>query len=465
MSTKNPLVEKSAAVAAMGGEWELVTTLLGGTTAMRAAGKRYLPQFAKEEDEAYEKRLKRSVLFPAFKRTISTLSGKPFSKALTLSDDTPSQLREYMEDADQQGRNLHAFAADVFQTALSYGLGGILVEFPVAKPKPNGQPYTQAEEAAMGLRPYLVKISPHQLLGWRAERVNGVWQLTQLRFTECVTEADGAYGEKEIKQVRVLMPNAWEIHRPNAKGEWVLYDGGVNTLGKVPFVPVYGERLGFMSGRPPLIEVAHLNVAHWQSASDQQNILHVARVPILAVVGVDDDYKLVIGASSATKLPVNGDLKFVEHSGKAIEAGAADLKDLEERMRQAGAELLVLAPRVTATQVHTENALGACLLQSIVEDFEDALDQVLALAAEWLKLPQGGKVTLFKDFGAATLAEASAQLLLSMNIAGKLSDATLHGELQRRGILSSDLSWDDERERIESQGPAPGMEGGNIGQG
>lgn len=453
---KKTVATKTDAVLAMEADWALADALMGGTRTMRMAGKTYLPQFPKEEDAAYEKRLKASVLFPAFKRTVQTLAGKPFSKQLALSEDMPSEIKTLTEDIDLQGRNLHAFCAEVFRSVLGRGLAGILVEYPVVKANttPGANPLTQADEKAQGLRPYWVEIKATQLLGWRAARANGAWVLTQLRFMECVSEEDGPYGEKSVEQVRVITPTTWEIHRQNAKKEWVLYDNGINTLGVVPFAPVYGERLGFMSGRPPLIEVAHLNVAHWQSASDQQNILHVARVPILAAVGVEDTYNLVVGAQSATKLPLGADLKYVEHSGKAIEAGAKDLADLEERMRQAGAELLVLAPKITATQVHTENALGMCLLQSITEDFEDAVDYALSLTAKWLRQAKGGTVTVFKDFGAATLAEASAQLLVGMALAGKLSDETLHAELQRRGILAADVTWEQERERIEAQGPA-----------
>jgi hypothetical protein len=50
----------------------------------------------------------------------------------------------------------------------------------------------------------------------------------------------------------------------------------------IPFVPLYGTRLAFMMGISPLRDVAYLNVKHWQSQSDQDTILHVARVPILA---------------------------------------------------------------------------------------------------------------------------------------------------------------------------------------
>jgi hypothetical protein len=45
-------------------------------------------------------------------------------------------------------------------------------------------------------------------------------------------------------------------------------------------------RCAFGDGEPPLLDLAYLNVKHWQSQSDQDNILHIARVPILALIGV-----------------------------------------------------------------------------------------------------------------------------------------------------------------------------------
>lgn len=462
MTTKQKTVAtRSSELDKLASDWDLAATLLGGTKAMRTAGEIYLPRFPKEDVKAYKARLESSVLFPAFPRTVASLAGKPFSKAITVGDDVPGRIKDWCDDVDLQGRNLHVFGASVFRTAMSHGMSGILVEYPVVRQVAT-RVLSQADEAAMKVRPYMVEIKPSQLLGWRIIRVNGSWALSQLRFKECVTEPDGPYGETEIEQVRVIMPTSWEIHRKNEKDEWVLYDFGINTLGVVPYVPVYTERVGYMVSKPPLIELAHLNVAHWQSYSDQRNIVHVARVPILAAIGVEDNYELIIGAQSATKLPMDADLKYVEHTGSCIEAGRNDLKDLEERMRQIGAELLVLAPgQVTASQVISEDAVSKCLLQSYAEQFEDSLDAALDLMAKWANERTGGHVALYKDFGVATLAEASSKLLLDMNLAGKISDETLHEEMQRRGILSPDSDWDEEKEKLTRQGPEPGSSGPN----
>ncbi|UOF79499.1 portal protein [Caudoviricetes sp.] len=442
----------------MATNWALVGALLGGTTAMREAGQAYLPRWPKEEPADYEVRLKAAVLFPAYGRTVKTLAGKPFSKPITVGEDVPKRIQEWMKDIDLEGRNLDAFASDVMESALGYGLGGILVEYPKVNP---GSIRTEAQERSAGLRPYWVEIKAKQILGWRAARVSGEWRLMQLRLMECIEEPDGDFGTEEIEQVRVLEPGKWATYRyASDRADWVKYESGVTTLSIIPFVPVYGGRTGFMTSVPPLLELAHLNVAHWQSASDQQNILHVARVPILTVTGVDETWTMTVGSSSAIRLPDQSEMKYVEHTGSAIDAGQTDLDKLEERMRQAGAELLVIAPGyVTATQVNTENAVGMCVLQRITQGFEDSLDQALQITADWIREATGGHVTIYNDYGVATLQEASAQLLLSANQAGKLSDETLHSEFQRRGILSTDTSWEEEKDRLDQQGPALGVMG------
>ena len=475
---KPTVATPSAAVSRMSADWTLAAALLGGTRAMREAGKAYLPQWPKEDPLAYAARLATAVLFPAYSRTVNTLAAKPFSKPVQIGDDVPPQLVDWMEDVDCEGRNLHAFAADLMECAMGYGLCGILVDFPDSAEVPTTAAgvRTQADEAAAGLRPYWVHIKPHQIIGWRASRVRGEWVIQQLRIKECVEEADGEWGAKEVEQIRVLEPGLWRTYREvkTAPGtQWQPHKEGVTTLDFVPFVPVYGKRCGFMVGEPPLIEVAHLNVAHWQSASDQQTLLHVARVPILTAVNVSDSngpngeivrWEMTVGASAAVRINgENADLKYVEHSGAAIEAGAKDLETLEDRMRQAGAELLVVgngaAAKMTATQVATENEVGMCALQRIALALEDALDLALDYTARWVNLgaDAGGHVTLFSDFAVATLAEASAELLLKANQAGKLSDESLYSELQRRAIVAPDKSWDDERELLDAQGPTPGL--------
>ena len=257
---------------------------------------------------------------------------------------------------------------------------------------------------------------------------------------------DGEFATKVIEQVLVLEPGKWTRYRQDKEKVWVIYADGVTTLDVVPFVPIYGLRKDFMIGEPPMLELAQANVEHWQSKSDQQTILHVARVPILFAKDIGSTTPISVGAgaliSASSK---DADIKYVEHSGKAIEAGRKSLLDLEDRMRQIGAELLVIKPgHATQVQVMAENEQQMCDLQRIVRGMEDGLDQALDLMGQWIGEKKAGHVTIYSDFGAATLAEASAQLLFEMKADGSLSHPTLLMELKRRGIISPDVNIDAE---------------------
>ena len=130
-------------------------------------------------------------------------------------------------------------------------------------------------------------------------------------------------------------------------------------------------------------------------------------------------------------------------------------------MIQTGAELLVAQPgQRTATEASNDAEANKSALQSIVENYEDALDLVLDYMAAWLGIDRTAKVTLFKDFAAQNLTEAGAQMIVSLFQAGLLSKETAIKEMQRRGVLSPDLDAEAEFDRIASEGPALGTIGG-----
>jgi hypothetical protein len=238
-----------------------------------------------------------------------------------------------------------------------------------------------------------------------------------------------------------------------------LTEEGTTTLTEIPFVPLYGMRKGFMCGQAPMLDLAYLNVKHWQSQSDQDTILHVARVPILAMIGAEDNTGLSVGAASAVKLPIGADLKFVEHSGAAIKAGEDALAALEQQMIQTGAELLVKQPgaKRTATESQTDAEANKSDLQRMAENFEDALDQALYFLAQFARLGNsGGKVKLYADYGTATLSEASAALIKDLHLSGLISRVTAITELQRRGLLSDDIDPEEEIAAVDAEGPPPG---------
>ncbi|MDH1548624.1 DUF4055 domain-containing protein [Pseudomonas juntendi] len=447
------------AVDAMRAYWAVISPLMGGTMAMRAAGKALLPQYPAEDDEAYKERLRLSTLLPAYSETVGNMTSRVFAEPLQVGDDVPEAIVEMTKDIDHAGNDLNSWSVGFFTEGLSHGLCHAVVDHPSTNGIRN-----RAEEQAAGVRPYVVMVKPEQVLGWRSK--NGV--LTMVRYLEVFEEADGAFGTKCIEQIRVLVPGAWLIYRKSDKtGEWSIHDQGETSLSVIPWVTFYTGRTGFMTAKPPLIELAHLNVKHWQSQSDQDNILHVIRVPILVRIGIQTQYdnqgKVVppefkVGTGQLTDLPRDCDLKYVEHTGQAVESGRTALQDLINEMRMAGAKLLTpdKTATKTATQAEEEAAQELSPLARMAHHFADCLAQLLQFMADYRGLGEGGTVEMRGNFDVDYMPEVSLPTLVSMANAGMISKETLFTEMQRRGVISDEYDWEEELAKIEAQGPALG---------
>lgn len=455
----NPSVTLPA-VNAMREYWAVISPLMGGTMAMRAAGKCLLPQYPAEADDSYKERLRLSTLLPAYSETVGNMTSRVFAEPLQVGDDVPDDIVEMTKDIDCAGNDLNSWAVGFFSEGMSHGLCHAFVDHQRADALK-----TKAEEKAAGVRPYVVMVKPEQVLGWRSK--NGV--LTMIRFIEVVEEEDGEFGAICVEQIRVLEPGAWRIYRRKEKGgEFAIHDEGVSSLTNIPWVTFYTGRTGFMTAKPPLLELAHLNVKHWQSQSDQDNILHVIRVPILVRIGVQMSFNeqgvpvppaFKVGTGSLTDLPKEGDLKYVEHTGQAVEAGRNSLKDLIDEMRMAGAKLLTpdKSATKTATQAEEEAAQELSPLARMAHHFADCLAQLLQFMADYRGLGEGGTVEMRGNFDVDYMPEVSLPTLVSMANAGMISKETLFTEMQRRGVISDEYDWAEELAKIDSQGPALGV--------
>lgn len=436
---------------------ELARTLMRGTKGMRAAGTKYLPKNAAESQEAYKIRLCRTTLFNAFAKTVGDMTGKVFDKPIVLDDNVPQQIKDFSEDIDLAGRHLTVFARDVFFDAMQAGVAYILVDMPPKVQTGTARPASIADEKKAGVRPYFVHIVAENLIGWQSKTIAGVETLTQVRIKECVTEPDGAFHEKQIEQIRVLEPGTWATWRKaqGSENKWVPHENGKTSLTEITLVAVYTNRTGFMTGSPPLENLADLNVSHWQLDSDIQNIMHVANVPILFGSGMSEDTELKVGSSEMIRSsdPAST-LQYVEHSGSAIGKAMERLKELEFQMQAMGLQLLVSQPGAkTATGEIRDDSKENSPLAMIAKGLGDSIEQAFGFMAKYIGLGDdaGGEVEVNTDFGIAASAAADVPQIISARAAGLISLETAWDELLRRGFLSDSFDSDEELVRVDAE--------------
>jgi hypothetical protein len=463
--------------------WLMVATLREGTKAMRDAGKEYLPQESDEAPAAYENRLRRSVLTNLYKKTADKLISKPLKKPIIVEEDVPVEIRPYLEDIDSLGTRLDVFAKEILTQAVDDGLTHILTEFPNSNEvaaeigefvnEDGTRSLSLAQAEAMNIRPYARHVKASDLIGWQWEIIDGKKTLTQIRIFEVgrVPSEKNEFEQEMRSRVRVIERDAWflyeeqerkEVSQGQQKTEWVIIEQGANTLGEIALTTLYTNQTGFMKGRPWLEDIAYLNVAHWQSDSDQRNLLHIARVPILFAKGFGDEdtqFELSIGSNSFLRGPSSADLKYVEHSGQGIEAGRNDLKDIEERIQLLGMETMMKKPsgNTTATEKAIDSADANSALGMVSQELENALEEMLDYFAKWMELGDtGGSLTVFKDFGIEVADSSDIEILLKAKMQGEISQVTFLKELKRRGLLADDFDPQTEIDLldIESAGSA-----------
>tara|TARA_R110000744_G_scaffold149386_1_gene262500 strand:- start:879 stop:2315 length:1437 start_codon:yes stop_codon:yes gene_type:complete len=449
---------RSSEIAAMVDASTKGRALMGRTKTMRAAGQTYLPKNDAESQTDYDTRLGQSWLFNGYRKAVLDMTGRVFSKPIEISDG-PDQVIEWADNIDMAGRDLSVFLREVFKDGFQSGVSYIMVDAPMIEGTA-----TRKQAADRGLRPFMSHLRVEDILGWKTKTYGNVLALSQLRIMESVTVQDPSdeFKQTEVPQVRVMdRLDAGgvlvRLYQKNDKGEWMLaVDGEYTTSApEITVVPFYAERTGFMTGEPVLEDLADVNIAHWVSQSDQRNILHFFRVPILHITGRQDDSPMVIAAGTAiSSTDPAAKLEWVKGDDKSINAGRQDLKDLETQMQVLGLQLI-------ADKVHsaTGAAIDAVKETSQLSMMADSLKDTAEQALQWMALYGGlGEVSITvgvnKEFGLTMLTPEMVKTMQADVAAGILSRETYIEELKARGVLRSDLDTQEELDRIDAQEPS-----------
>jgi hypothetical protein len=427
--------DANASWYAMEAHWILIEDLLQGTYGMRRKHRRYLPQEPREQDESYDNRLARSVCPPYYQRLERMLAGMLTRKPVRLND-TSDAIREQLFDVDMQGNDLNVWTYETTRKMVRYGHIGVLVDAP-----------------ADGGRPYWVTYTPRQILGWRSEAKEGKQELIMLRLAETVTTPDGIYGEKVVQQIRVLTPGQYQLHQKQDTGDFRIVDEGTTSISEIPFSVAYANRLGYMESRPPLEDIAELNLKAYQVQSDLDNQLHISAVPMLAFYGFPSSAEEVsAGPGEAIAFPAEGRAEYIEPQGRSFEAQFKRLEGIAQQINELGLSA-VLGQKLsaeTAEAKRIDRSQGDSTMMVIAQNVQDMIDNCLQYHAQYLGQDNAaGSATVNRDFVGARLEPADIKELRELYSAQVIGKETLLKELADGEVFSDDFDVDNEMEAAD----------------
>jgi len=490
----------SSVYTAMIAEWQLVRDIRAGAAAIRAAGQTYLPKFEDEDDDEYTKRLAVAPFTALYEDSTRTLVSKPFSKEVKLQGEVPQDLRDWCENIDLAGNNLHVYASNTFGEAIHMGGCYILVDMP----RPNQAPANLAQERAAGLRPFFRNIHFDDMLAIYDGVRNGKTYIRQIRFRDNSLELDDLE-EKLVERIRVIDDlgegdTPWLEQRVFEKGSegWFLNTDLSGTIGapkitEIPLVPLlFGLPVNGRFGvKPTMADLAHKQIEHYRHSNRLDNALEFTGFSPLQAKGMappmekDDAGNMVamrlrIGQKTILFAPPGqaGDRPewdWLKTDSAGINQLREHKKDLEAEMRMLGLQPIMPQGGIQ-NMAATTSSINAARTHSAVQAWalklKDAIELAFVYAARWRNLPETAEAFVHTDFSSEVLKDADEKLLLEMVLAGLITRETFYDEMQRRDILGPQFDKTEEPDKLEAEGlglanaglPAPGEDGPTEGE-
>ena len=441
-------------------QWKRATDLMGGTKSMREAGSKYLPQFPGESDKNYERRLEVATLHNFWRQMAREMVGRIFSKKIEIEG---SQIPEdILNNIDSRGNSVHTFARSLALKFLTKGMWHLFIDMP----RPSITPTNLAEERELNLRPRWISWAVESVFNGALTESAGFERLLQIRSKSTQYEVRGL----EIScfsRITIYDDNngnvsfkVYDIQDDNTKSytERVDLSGVMRGISQIPLVTFYTERLGFMQSMSLMDDIALKNIEHWQSSSDQRNILTVSRYPILTQIGVDKPIT-VDGPANGLWSPGNDkekqpvEFKFIEPEGSAIQHGWKDLERIVTEAEALGMQLVVRPTRDTVIEAVRDDMKDTSPLQDFAQAFEEGLTKALQITGEWLGYTkeQSGRAIVNKDFGISAQEEKRIDALIRMRGAKDLSRETYWEEMKEVGVLQTKFEKGAELARIRNE--------------
>ena len=444
--------------AAMLEKWQRCEDCYDGSDAVKTRGEAYLPKLQShiQQPEKYDSYKMRALFYNAFGRTVDGLAGTIFQKSPKI--EMPPGCEEDMKDVTMSGLSAELFGLRTTRGVIKSGRAGILIDMD-ASPSTNG-------------RPYWVGYDARQIINWRTTRINGDDMVVRVILAEEVEEDDPKDLFKLVcrKQCRVLTledpagarrysQTLWRLdveHGTWVMGETIYPARKGTSLDFIPFVFVGPTSTAPDIEKPPLLDLADVNLSHYRTMADLEHGRHFTALPTPWVAGLADQSlnQLALGAT-VIAVETNGKVGMLEFTGAGLSALVQADTDKRKLMATLGARLLEDASTSaeTATAVSMRHAGEHATLRTIAQSVEQALTMACRWHAWWAGIdatPEDVECEyeLNHDFFSLRATPDEVKTLFLLRQAGEISYETFYAGLKVGGWTRLDVDAEAEREAI-----------------
>lgn len=442
-------------------QWERCEHAAEGQDEVHEYGIKYLPRLSGQTDQEYKAYKQRALFYNATQRTIDGLTGMLFMRPPVT--EMPPPVAALAEDVTMANQTLHQFAEMIAEQVVMLGRCGVLVDHP-----PMTEALTVAQAQSLGMRPYMRLYDAECIINWRCERINGVEMLVLVVLEEEYPEWKDEFEASMEMQWRVLelLEGIYRqrVYRKNDRGKFYVVEeiypqSQGRPIARIPF-EFFGVRDNTPCvDKPPLLDLVDVNLSHYRTTADYEHGLHFTGLPTPVVTGFyadDQSSQLRIGSGTAWLLPDPAAKAFyLEFSGQGLQELREALRAKESMMATLGARILAPEKRQveTAQTAAIHRAGENSVLASISQSISIGLTHCLEWMGNWIGSDGDVMVSLNKDYLPNSMTSEDVKALVTSWQAGAISHETLFSNLVKGEIISADVQFADEKERIDLNAP------------
>lgn len=432
-------------------EWQRCRDSFDGQQAVMERGTEYVSQLDTQSPAQYAEYLKRGLFFNGMARSVQGMVGASFRRPPAIEAGAAIDL---LEDVTLTDLPFESIAKDAMREVLTVGRYGLLCDY-------------SDEEG----RPYLSPYTAENIINWRIERIGGRSVVTMVALREFghVADPTDMYKLEVQERIRVLVleDGAYTVRvyvkikhstnsdkyvqveelKPTIQGQ---------TLEYIPFVCCNSNTVGMSTERPPLLDLANVNLHHWRLSCDYNHGLHYTGLPTPVAAGFpksNEGYRIGPGTAWWSE---SHDAKayFLEFKGEGLGTMRDALAEDEAKMAALGGRLLEKPKHAAeaAAAIRLRSAGDQATLSGITEGLDRGLTQALGLLNAWMGImPEGVEVILNKDFFGEEMSADEAVKLMQIVQAGYMTVDNLMFLYDRGELLRPGVEPQEERELIELQ--------------
>lgn len=433
-------------------KYTVIRDCIAGEDAVKSRKTDYLPQpdaddTSPENMARYDGYLTRAVFYNVTERTLSGLVGQVFARDPEMS--IPDLLTSVADDATGEGVNIVQFAKLTTEYALGFGRAGILIDFPKID-----RVITAADVRSGTVRPNFTVYDPSKIINWRTFVRNGKVYLSLVVLKEQYIASDDGFMVTFADQYRVLRLVVEDgdyvykqsVWRRNAEIE-ITYP--VNSEGKrfseIPFVFIGSKTNDTTIDKPPMYDLAKLNIAHYRNSADYEESCFITGQPTLVLAGLTESWvkdvlkgQARLGSRGAISLPqgATGELLQAQPNNLPFEA----MKHKEKQMVALGAKLVEnISVQRTATETNIDYAGEVSILSIVADNVSDGVRAALKFASDFVGTSRDSvEFGLNTEFDLVRLSYQDRQQLIQEMQAEAISFSEVRANLRRAGIVTQD---------------------------